>query len=551
MPRQSLAAAEKALLWQEYATPFIDRGLTAFTDSNIFLSVDHPVVPGQPIDFTVTFYSLTRKSQLGSGYYMEIFLEDSNSGLGDQKIFQKPSNGKALKFESGAPDLFNPLVVHDTILPPAPESSVGEMLYKIGQHSLRVELTTDGTDGGPFKNSDILVVMPLQAAQDMWTWQGDTLRSGAWKEEYIISGWCENTTQYSDLTFVLQLQETDESGSERVYNYPNVDLPRVKLGDSGGSQKSDLLEFKITQDWSWLVAGVWVPKGPLGNEFSYQVKMELHDRWGNVYPPFLSSAVSVVVNVSNTKVGLAQLAFSSTASAIALAIASGIVSVIVPLSVALALASAVAAAIGAGAGDKALDPPAPSLRFLENVEPIKFDLASKGMPKATEVGLQDVFRFFDRVGQILNHMTALGEVHSRLLGAQIQASYRGNTLQTANYNRIVSSMMESCRDLQDLARKAALSLNRADVYRTDLWKVLEGDEGSIVQKIVEALRKGRLSKSLTEVAVDVIQQTTARKSLISETALQTFFLSMSSSVTDVVMRIKRNSGAFLKELEVS
>lgn len=148
-------------------------------------------------------------------------------------------------------------------------------------------------------------------------------------------------------------------------------------------------------------------------------------------------------------------------------------------------------------------------------------------------------------------MTALGEVHSRLLGAQIQASYRGNTLQTANYNRIVSSMMESCRDLQDLARKAALSLNRADVYRTDLWKVLEGDEGSIVQKIVEALRKGRLSKSLTEVAVDVIQQTTARKSLISETALQTFFLSMSSSVTDVVMRIKRNSGAFLKELEVS
>jgi hypothetical protein len=524
--------------WEQFLGDFLRPDVTRFVQAALY--VDEPVVPGQPIPITITFSPVDR-SLVGNGCHIDIFLEDAV--LADPRIFQTPDDGTHQAYV-GATSPFDILEMHVLIPPPPPLSLLGRHLYAFGDHTLRLELTTNGQARGPFESVAILTVVPEQVSSDWWKWQNMGLSASRWKEPYAIAGWCENRSQYSAMTFDLSLDETDETSALKEY------APLTALVDAraptDSARESDLQSVQIVQDWAWLVQGVWAPKGPVGKEFSYRMKFTLHDVWGNDYPSELSRQATVVVNVSDTKLGLAQLAFSSNASAIALGIAAAALSEIPWLGLVLGTAATAAGIVAAVAGDKALDPPAPNPRYREEVQPVKFVLPGEWQ-RDEDRGLEDVRTFFEMTGQFLNDLAALGEIHSRLLGARRDDDHDGAAFQTGTYHRLLDKMTERVSVLQASADSAARAIHRTGAFQSEQFKDLVGGKRAKQwANLPREFEKRHLPKPVIILTREWLLQSQSARQQLSTVSIDEMFRMIGISVASIVVSIQRSADTLLR-----
>jgi len=393
------------------------------------LSIDTAVVPGQPIPISLSFFSESSSLDFGTGCRIAIFLDQD-------KIFQMPNDETFLPYTPSSLWKVDIGDVQALIDPPPPYSPLGERLYAFGQRELRLEITTNGRDRGPYTDTAILTVVPEAVSQYWWQWQGDLLQGAAWKASYTLAGTCENKSQYVRMQFTVELDETNGNGNTKSYGDFSVEVEK--------QQSSPLTFPPITQAWPWLIQGIWVPEDQVGKEFFYTAQLTLQDSYGNQYSPVNSSTLEVVVNVSDTKLAEAQAAFSSAVSAAALAAAADIP--FLGWLAVLALAATVAAAV---LGEEALDPPEPSPYYLEHVEPVPLAWPKEFYKNDKLVEFRS---YFEVLGELLGDLIALGEIEARLLGAQASGSKQGIELQAGSYRQIVQQMVWKARTLAELAK---------------------------------------------------------------------------------------------------
>ncbi len=80
----------------------------------------------------------------------------------------------------------------------------------------------------------------------------------------------------------------------------------------------------ISQDWEFIITGIWVIDGPFDKWFNYTVNFSVSDDFGNAYPELSSYDLSVDVRVAPRKQVAAGNAVGDIAFAAALAAAGAL-----------------------------------------------------------------------------------------------------------------------------------------------------------------------------------------------------------------------------------
>jgi hypothetical protein len=489
------------------------------------LSIDAAVVPGQPIPISLSFFSENSSLDFGTGCRIAIFLDQD-------KIFQMPNDETFLPYTPSSLWKVDIGTIQALIDPPPPYSPLGENLYAFGQHTLRLEITTNGRDRGPYTDNEILTVVPESVSQSWWQWQGDLLQGVAWKASYTLAGTCVNKSQFVRMQFTVELDETDGNGNTKSYGDFSVEVEK--------QQSSPLTFPPITQAWPWLIQGLWAPEDQTGKEFFYTANITLQDSYGNQYPPVNSSTLEVVVNVSDTKLGEAQAAFSSNASAIALGIASAFFWWLAPAAAAATIAAAVL-------GEEALDPPEPSPYYLEQVEPVPF-VWSEELSKSDK--LIEFRAYFDVLGELLGDLIALGEIEARLLGAQASRSKQGIELQVVSYRQIVQQMEGKARTLAELAESAMQSTELRQEFSSQEIKafIARNKPASSVQ-ITRHLEKVGFDQTTLETVKEVIASPKLRELMLSLEGFTRLFPMTSLRMIQLIRIIQSASEKTLRRYE--
>jgi len=496
---------------KSYLRKLLSRATPVFT----ILSIDGPVVPGQPIPVTVEFFCFNPTYDLGSQCRVAIFLDDV-------KLFQFPDD------ETGIPYTHIPNSTadigqrHFTIPAPPADSDIGQTLYTIGDHILRLEVITDGKDSGPFTHSSILSVVPEAVGQWWFRWDVYAFFGVPWKQSYNLSGKCTNYSQYTRMSFSLDLLEKADDGTIKNYGTINQDVDR--------QQTSPSITFpSITQDWGWLLDGVWAIDGPISRTFTYDARLTIEDAYGNQYAPLDSYTATVVVNVSDEKLAAARFAFDSAASATALGVASGWL----PF---LAIGAAAATALSIVFGEQALDPPTPNRNFLKEVRQQAFAWP-EGLFKNKD--LAEFGEFFRLIGEIIGCIRALGEIDSRLMGAKIGRSQQGIDLQMRSQERTLQSMLQVSNDLYEAAERAGDSLGE-QLKSRDYVTFLARKRRLNRREMDSIFAKSNISKPMKRLASLIVEEPEIRRHLASPQGLKSLLLNLAMQMVGIVHGIARS-----------
>ena len=487
---------------------FLLSTITHFQNVYAGLSLDSPVVPGQPIPISVSFWSYDHALDFGTGCYIKIYLVENTKTT---EIFSYPKTpGKIQPYSVVVgPQAVRIDDVEDFIDPPAGSTALGKRLFAQGDHLLRLEITTDGKDQGPYSAEAVLTVVLESLDERSWIWGDLRYRDGFfdpgavwfwWKEAYWLYGFCANYSQANiGMDFKVTLNEIDDAGTSRVAGSLFPRLPA-----NGGSP---MLQFpSITQDWKWLEEVVWLVVGPLHRTFLYRVAIDVVDDYGNQYPTFLSAPLALTINVSDKKQRLAEAAAGTGWPAIALTV----------ISIFWPWAGIGAAALGIASqilGVEALDPPKPDKRFLDIVEPRPFSLP-RGMSRDSR--LAPLSGFVGTIGEVVSCMNALGRIESKLMGARASGSRKGITLQKQSYRRVIRHMVSAANRLSATAELASQSLVEAGLFENaDLNAMISGRTKVPISRITGQLRKfGFKGKSITRVE-ELLGTPRLRRALLS------------------------------------
>jgi hypothetical protein len=502
----------------------IGKGWITLPKVHIGLGFNAWIHPGEPIPVTVSFWALDPQLDLGSGCRIRIL-------NGTDELLVLPEDGGYLPYTSTtSTGLTADIGSLDAVIqPPAPSSGPGIRLYKIGLHNLEVEVTTNGTDSGPYTDSFPLYIFPELVDSSWWSWNSPISSFADWKQDYVLSGTCTNRSLWSGMQFILELQEQQDSGAFDTNSV--ISSPHLEIQES-----SPVLQFpSISQQWEWLEPGVWVQKGVLSHDFNYTVDMYLLDDYGNQYLPVESSEAEVGVNVSSKKLGLATGALAAFLAATVLTIVAGFFPWV---GIAAAAAGIAASVLGA----QALDPRPPSPRFLEVVEPASYVLpkhirSSKDRPEAAE--------FFLILFDMLACLEALVEVEARFRGAQESKSATGIKLQRTTYRRIVQKLMSQLRSLIDAADTSSNAIVGSGVFSDKSFKQLIIDQRKLSHALSGFINKIKASRTVREARLPFLSDQDMVRRLFSADGLRQLYQLIAMEVIDVAITTKREQNTLL------
>jgi hypothetical protein len=306
-------------------------------------------------------------------------------------------------------------------------------LYQVGAKTLRLVITGDGADKGPYIADADLTVVEETLSPDWWQWvapaSAETQPTVKWKEKYKIAARALNHAQ-SDMRFESSLFELP----------PDVAIwkPRSKATNmiAAGKVADVVFTDEIEQDWQWIIPGVWIVPAQVSGlgttrAFDYKVNLSLTDGFGNGYDPFDSGLFRVYVKVSDVKVALGWAAEAHMVIANLLTVA-GLLSVNPWVLGAGGSAATEAQALGAGA----LDPPDPDPLFREAVE-VSLRPAPVWAAASDANPLGD---FLQTGARITTRYNALLETEGRLMGARLAGDAAAVELQKATYRQIVDQI---------------------------------------------------------------------------------------------------------------
>ena len=381
-----------------------------------------------------------------------------------------------------------------------PSGTTAASFYRIGTKQLTLEISGTGTDPGPFTTAATITV---KAEPVPGTWMFTLPASGTtidWKVPYSVAGRLTNPAHAAMSPTSLALDETSNVG-------PAIERNAIPIIGALTSGAIGTEAWSITQAWSWLAPGVWIPIGPQSGLFVYTVTFAMQDEFGNAYPPTASPPLTVAVRVSTAK-----LAFAATALALAeialtllalafLALAGYYTAVAAPPL--FAAFGAVFTAAGA-AGLKALDPPVPDFDYHRVVPASPLELPAT---LTDEPGLAPVLAVVSLLARTSQLGAAMSATEARLIGARIDGDEDAIRLQSDRYRDLRDSALTATSYLP-LAVDAAIESEQAQPVlriprKADVRKIVRDWSSN---GIPAKMRRAALAGGLSAEQLDVVEQ---------------------------------------------
>src|SRR5262249_54036772 len=138
------------------------------------------------------------------------------------------------------------------------------------------------------------------------------------KDKYLVAGMLNNRSA-KEVTFSATLLETNVSPQ------PAVDPPGEKaLATLGGgaalagraNTPVTFGQVDLSKSWGWFIFGIFLENGPILQNYTYRVRVDMPDPYQNAFPPFFTTPnLTVSVLVSGLK-------FSAFATAVGLTTAA-------------------------------------------------------------------------------------------------------------------------------------------------------------------------------------------------------------------------------------
>ena len=406
---------------------------------NLNFDVGGPIHPGEPVNASWQLWSFNRALQLGQ-ITATFFLVDKK---GTELVLKTVSGIKYAVDHSSGNSGYQQVTIQ---VDPQLNYPLAKSLYEIGTKTIHLRLTGNGLDPGPYEAEADLAVEPEAVDATWWQWttfSSDHPNFAAWNKDYFLAGKLFNKSQLTMMTGTVTLHEVEFTDP----NHPGGDVPPSQTKDIEPDPK---FPFEVTfasskKTWPWFVDNAFVITGPLKRDFRYTVRFTLDDHMGNIYGPFVSSVVSILVSVSDEKIALAVIALHEQNHAVA----AGIAALFFPPAAAMAAAAQAAAF---AAAFLAKDPPEANLHFRERVkiQPVTLPAAFDTDPRVSK------FRpLFETTNLILATCSALSEVESRLLGARRAHDQKSIEMQESSYRAFVRQMVEDSARLPSAISNAA------------------------------------------------------------------------------------------------
>lgn len=398
---------------------------------------DQAVYPGQPISFSVFFTVYDAELTVGNSATVSIYIPDPAHGT-RELLAMVPVAGASIPIRTDPQTgwrSIDPMVID--IAPPSPGTAIGELLYRVGDKPLTIEVTTDGAAAGPYVGTGWVTVIPEPFNSTWWLWNLAAPTSADWKSPYTLSGAAQNEIGHATLQFVLTLNETGPDGNRVVGAIAVSVVPGSNVPVSFPS---------ITQDWTWFVPGISVI-ADVHRTYEYDVDLTASDGYGNAYAA-LSVPHDVFVQVSKQKTDYADASMTTGW----LGILSGALSFLLwPLGI-VSAGSGIAANV---TGALALDPPTPNRRYRRQVS-----IPGTRIPWTTRRDelLPSMHDFLACMVRLARVMTALSEVESRLLGAIRDRVPSAAERQRTTARELIALARQLSNELPSLSDAAASSL---------------------------------------------------------------------------------------------
>lgn len=428
------------------------------------------IYPGQAI---LTSWRLRNDCSDVGNVVARILLKDTGDLLYDSGASQGPIPAPPLG-EAGEDVVF--------LRPPA-GSAVAAALYRVGNKTLRLEVTGSGRNPGPYVAEAPLVISPEIVDPTWWNW-GLTTSNPAWKDYYQVGGTLTNLTRGGSQLDVLSADFSELDAA--AVPTGNAFAAPVPAGLLAAMARADFAWQGLIQVWPWLDEGTHEIIAPTTKTFLYRAELRLADEYGNGY--VMRSQHSLVSAVTDRKLLWATLAlalllifFGLVAAAIG-ALAIPVIGPAIAIGLAVLAAAAYFASLVALA--IALDPPPPDFGY----EIDEFSIpALPGEPLPAE------YQPLTSLTGILQRLTAglqsIEISRRKLMGARIDNHENGIRLQSRRYQ-------ESLR----LLREANLHLPAAAIEVQSLFgSRLPAFDAAAVQRDLEELRSNGMPASFREV----------------------------------------------------
>jgi len=245
------------------------------------------------------------------------------------------------------------------------------------------------------------------------------------------------------------------------------------------SSATSLASAEFTQDWVWFDQFFLIQNGSLTREFPYTVRFSAVDEFRNSYGNLISDQLAMSISVAVEKrlefatASAGQIAAVAVA-ALALAALAGVYTIATaPFLFATAGGLESGARLAQAAAN---DPPAPDQRFMESFDP---SLTSLPDMTAEPAAFNNLLLFVALAKRILESRLGLYQIEGRLIGARNAKSTEGLDLQTADYAKLLYSMITDTGALLKL--------------QPDLLKWVNADSGfdaKTIQNGLDTLQKG-------------------------------------------------------------
>jgi hypothetical protein len=423
-------------------------------------SVDSAVVPGQPVPITWEVVP-----GMGSGLVAGTRV-DATVSLNGNDLWKK------IHVPVSTPQ-------HDEIVPANDFDAT--LLYKISTKTLRLEISGPPRAAGPWTANANLVVIPERIDQSWWQWdnpQNPIVTD--WKKSYPMNGRLLDRSLFGqmDTAYVQLTEDSNARGSFTAGRMnPGTQIP---------------IAFpSITQDWQWIITGVWAVTGPLVKEFHYVVEFSFVDHYGNGYPVVQSTPVTVSVGVALGKRMAGATAMAAAADAVYWAAAAGAALAGFITAFGAPALFAVAAgwyAAATTAGKVAQDPPEPDPRYRE---PVKLQSPRHLQVLDSNAQLKPIGAVISAVEQVFTASLALSEIEGRWMGARDAGDRKAMGLQAASYETVRAGLLKTVARVNRLAGEADRVLSNETVV-----------SGPTLHKFLTQLQENGLPNQLRELATE-------------------------------------------------
>ena len=389
---------------------------------NLTLAATRPVVPGENVPIV---------------WRLQNFCSDIGKATAQISFQGNPIPASLVPISIGLQDTGGEDL--DLFIPP----SVAASFYKIGMSRLTLVVTGTGNDPGPYTATAMVTVNP-EPVSGTWSFTVPAPSVPAafpWKTPFTVEGRVRNPARATMSPSSVVLNEVSTVGAP----IGRIAFPPIGMIVPGAFGTSI---WSLMQAWSWLVPGVWIPKGPMSGVFTYTVTFSMQDEYGNAYPASTSSSTAITITVSGLKIGLAATAlimFSIGVALVVIAIilfATGFVGAAVA-GLLVGIAGA-AFTISAGFGIGALDPPVPNFDY-HRVEPVPVP----GLPvEATaDPALAPLLPVLALLGRITALNAAMSATEARLIAARIDREPGATQLQWNQYAALRDSLLAAAESV--------------------------------------------------------------------------------------------------------